>query len=94
MEKNVSGRDSLMVDTADQGEVVGASWLIPPYRWQFVGRASGQLGVVALDGACIRGKCEADTRLLFMKRLAEILLRRLHSTRFLLIDLYQHGPTR
>lgn len=75
LEKNVPRRGSLVVAAADQSEVVGASWLFPSYRWQFVGRASGQLGVVALDGACIRGKCDADTRLgyLFMKRLAEIL---------------------
>lgn len=83
----------LVIDTAGEGEVVGASWLFPPYRWQFDARALEPIGVVALDGACLRGKCEDDPRLGYqlMKRFAEILVERLESARLRLLDLYGGG---
>jgi hypothetical protein len=49
--------------------------------------------VVALDGACLRGKCEEDNRLGYqlMKRFAQILVERLESARLRLLDLYGGG---
>ena len=47
---------------------------------------------MALDGVCLRGKCQADTGLGFdlMQRFAAVLSSRLHATRVQLIDLYGH----
>ena len=66
------------------------SWLFPPYRWQFDGRAVEPIRAIRLDGACLRGKCEADPRLGFelMKRFAAIMQRRMRSARLRLVDLY------
>jgi hypothetical protein len=46
---------------------------------------------VALDGVCLRGKCEEDPKLGYelMKRFASILLRRMQSARLRLIDMYR-----
>ena len=51
---------TMVIDTADAGDVVGWSWLVPPYKWLFDARAVEATGAVAFDGQCLRGKCEED----------------------------------
>jgi CRP/FNR family transcriptional regulator, cyclic AMP receptor protein len=84
------GRAPLVVETADAGEVVGWSWLVPPYQWFCDGRAVEETGVVALDGACLRAKCETDPSLGFqlLSRVTDVMYDRLQATRVRLLDLY------
>ena len=52
-----------VVDTVEAGEVVGWSWLVPPYRWFFDARAvDGGLGGQRRR-ACLRAKCDEDPAL-------------------------------
>ena len=69
--------------------------MFPPYRWELDARALDQISAVRLDAACLRAKCEEDQRLGFelMKRLAEIMRRRMQSARMRLLDLYGHAGT-
>jgi CRP/FNR family transcriptional regulator, cyclic AMP receptor protein len=85
----------LVIETLDEGEVVGWSWLFAPYRWQFDARATQPTRLVAFDGACLRGKCEADHELgyLLMQRFAATMLERLQATRLQLLDLYGNVRT-
>jgi CRP-like cAMP-binding protein len=85
------GQGEIAIQTVNTGEVVGWSWLVPPYRWHFTGRATTPLRVIALDGECLRGKCEQDHSLgyEFLKRFSHIMLDRLQATRLQLLDLYQ-----
>jgi CRP-like cAMP-binding protein len=84
------GRDALVVGTFRDGEVVGWSWLFPPYRWHFDGRVTRPAGLIAFDGACLRGKCDADHELgyLLMQRFAASMVERLQATRLQLLDVY------
>lgn len=86
-------RGTLVIDTVDDGDVVGWSWLVPPYRWLFDARAVSPVRAVALDGACLRGKCQADPQLGFalMQRVAGVMYDRLQAARIRLLDLYG-GP--
>ncbi|MBK8033033.1 MAG: cyclic nucleotide-binding domain-containing protein [Anaerolineae bacterium] len=79
------------LQTIHSGEIVGWSWLFPPYRWHFSGRAATELRVLAFDAACLRQKCETDTGFgyEFLKRFSHIMMERLQATRIQLIDLYQ-----
>ena len=45
---------------------------------------------LAFDGACLRGKCEADPGLGYalMQRFAPVMIERLQATRLRLLDLY------
>jgi hypothetical protein len=90
LETFVPGRGPLVIDTVGPGQLLGASWLVPPYRWMFDGRTVEAVRAVALDGACIRAKCEDDTGLGFelMKRVAVVIQSRLQSARLRLLDLY------
>ena len=91
LEIMVPGRGPVVIDTPEEGEVIGFSWLFAPYRWRFDGRALEHVRAVALDGVCLRGKCEDDPKLGFelMKRFASILVRRLQSARLRVIDMYR-----
>lgn len=90
LELTAPGRAPLVVETADAGEVVGWSWLVPPYQWFCDGLAVEETSVVALDGACLRGKCDADPRLGFqlLSRVTHVMYERLQATRVRLLDLY------
>jgi CRP/FNR family transcriptional regulator, cyclic AMP receptor protein len=85
---------TLLVQTLSDGEVVGWSWLFPPYRWQMDGRAVTECSLVTFDGACLRGKCESDHELGYqlMSRFAANVIDRLQATRMQLIDVYGHVP--
>jgi CRP/FNR family transcriptional regulator, cyclic AMP receptor protein len=84
------GRHPLVVETADAGEVVGWSWLVAPYQWFGDGKAVEETSVIALDGACLRGKCEADPNVGFqlLTRVTHVMYDRLQATRVRLLDLY------
>jgi len=90
MELFVPDRGGLVVDTVEPGGIVGVSWLFPPYRWQVDGRCVGPVRAISLDGACLRGKCDADPRLGYelMKRFAQVLNLRIESAHLRLLDLY------
>jgi CRP-like cAMP-binding protein len=83
-------RGSATLQTAAEGEMVGWSWLFPPYRWQFDARAVAPVRATAFDGVCLRRKCEDDPRLGYelMKRLAQMVSRRLEAARLQLLDIY------
>ena len=70
--------------------MLGWSWLFPPYRWQFDARATAETSAIALDGACLRGKCDDDSALGYrlMQRFAQLIQQRLQQTRLQLLDVY------
>jgi len=93
LETFVPARGPMMIETIEAGEVIGWSWLFPPYRWHFDARALTQVRATAFDGACLRGKCDADPALGYalMSRFAQVLIERLQWTRLRLLDLYGDG---
>jgi CRP-like cAMP-binding protein len=88
-------RGGLMIGTLGEGAIVGWSWLFPPYRWSFDARALELTRTIAFDGACLRGKCDADPRLGYqlMQRFAAMMLERLQATRLQLLDVYGEPVT-
>jgi CRP/FNR family transcriptional regulator, cyclic AMP receptor protein len=93
LEIAVPGRGALVIETLHEGDVAGWSWLFPPHRWQFDGRAALPTGVTAFDGACLRGKCDADHELGYqlMRRFAAAIVERLQASRLQLLDVYGHS---
>jgi CRP-like cAMP-binding protein len=93
LEMAAPGRGQLVVQTVGEGGVVGVSWLFPPYRYQFDGRAISPVRALALDGVCLRGHCEQDPRLGYalMQRFARIVVQRMQAARLQLLDVYGHA---
>ncbi|HJX49755.1 MAG TPA: cyclic nucleotide-binding domain-containing protein [Gaiellaceae bacterium] len=90
LETFVPARGAVTIETLEPGDVVGWSWLFPPYRWHFDVRALSLVRATSFDGACLRGKCEADPRLGYdlMSRFAQVMIERLQWTRMRLLDVY------
>lgn len=93
IELHLPARGAMTVETIDAGEVVGWSWLFPPHRWHFDGRALSEVLATAFEGACLRQKCEEDTALGYdlTKRFARVFSERLQWTRLRLLDVYGHS---
>lgn len=90
LEIRIPGRDPIIIETLHENDIVGWSWLVPPYRWVTDGKATELVRAVSLDGKCLRGKCEADHSLgyEFYRRIVPIMAERLSHTRLRLIDMY------
>ncbi len=90
LEIGAPGRENLRIQTVGPGEILGWSWLISPYRWHFSGITVLETRAIALDGECLRNKCEKDPVFGYemLKRLSLVMERRLEATRLQLLDLY------
>lgn len=90
LEAHEPSRGPLIIQTIAAGDVLGWSWLFPPYRWHFDAHALSDVRATSFDGACLRGKCEADPALGFqlVSRFAQTLITRLQATRLQLLDIY------
>jgi CRP-like cAMP-binding protein len=83
-------RPPIVVQTLEGGDILGWSWLIPPYHWRFDARVVEPSRAIALDGKCLRSKCEEnhDLGYVLLKRFAHIVDQRLEATRMQLLDVY------
>jgi CRP-like cAMP-binding protein len=83
-------RGAITIETVADGELLGWSWLIPPFEWHFDARALSLTRAIALDARCLRGKCDNDPALGYelLKRFSQVMEQRLEATRLQLLDLY------
>lgn len=90
LEIHGAGMGTVTIQTLGDGDILGWSWLMPPYRWHFDARTIEPTRAIALDGECLRHKCEQDHDLGYelLKRFAEIITQRLQATRLQLLDVY------
>jgi CRP-like cAMP-binding protein len=96
LETHSPARGPVVIETIEAGDVLGWSWLFPPYRWHFDARARTAVRATAFDGECLRGKCAADPVLGYelVSRFAQTLIQRLQWTRLRLLDVYGHAGDR
>jgi CRP-like cAMP-binding protein len=94
LELATPGRGAVQFETLGEGDIVGLTWLLPPYRWGYDARATELVRAIALDAKCLRDKCEADHDLGYelLKRFLPVLVQRLQAMRLQLLDVY--GPAR
>ena len=89
-----AGRKPIVIQILEGGEILGWSWLVPPYRWHFDARAIEQTRAIAFDGKCLRAKCDEDHDLGYelMKRFTAIIAKRLDAASMQLLDTYGKHP--
>lgn len=77
----------ITIDTIGIGELLGCSWLFPPYRWAFGAVCATPVRAFEFDGAAIRALCADDPAFgaELRERLLLVVARRLQSTRTRLI---------
>lgn len=94
LELSAPGRGAVTFQTLGPGEIVGVSWLIPPYRCTYDAKALDLVRAIGMDAVCLRRKCDADHDLGYemMKRFMPVLVQRLQATRLQILDVYgNHG---
>jgi CRP/FNR family transcriptional regulator, cyclic AMP receptor protein len=87
------GRSGLIVETLGPGDLVGLSWFVQPYQWQFGATAIQDTVTFELNAIAVRAACEEDPVLGYalLRRVMSAASSRLHATRVRMLDLYG-GP--
>ena len=95
MEIFVPQRGAVTIETIDDGDLLGWSWLVPPFRGHLDARALGTVRTVVFDAACLRGKSDTDPVLGYelMRRFIPVIVERLQATRVRLLDVYGHAAS-
>lgn len=88
----VPGKAPIIVETLSGGDLMGWSWLVPPFRCSFDARAVELTRLISLDAACLRGKMEEDPVLGYelYKRFSPVIAARVAAARRQMIDMYGH----
>lgn len=84
------GAGPVTLQTLQENDVLGWSWLFEPYRWHYHAKSLQLTRAVSFDGVCLRGKCEEDHDLGYelMKRVAKLMTNRLQAARMHMLDVY------
>ena len=90
LEVNAPGRGPFIIQTLEEGELLGWSSLVHPFKHQFDARAMELTRAFAFDGPCVRDKSEEDPRFGYalLKHFSAVVRQRLQATRMQLMDLY------
>jgi CRP-like cAMP-binding protein len=85
-------RGPLSIVTLREGDILGWSWLFPPYRWKFSARTLDPTRALAMDGQCLREKAEQDHDLGYelLKRFSRVSESRLETMRKQLVSVYHN----
>ena len=83
LETREAAGGSALVQTLGAGDVLGWSWLFPPFVWHFRARAVEPARAIALSGAHLLVTAERDRDFGYelMKRVAQVVIHRLQATR-------------
>jgi CRP-like cAMP-binding protein len=89
LDLSLPNQRTVTVETLGPGDLLGWSWMFPPYEWDFGAEALSPVRAYEFDGAEVRELCERDPALGFalVRAVAEVLANRLHAARSRLSDL-------
>jgi CRP-like cAMP-binding protein len=82
LEAGAEGKKSAAIQIVGDGELLGWSWLFPPFTWHFRARAVQQTRAIVLNGGHLLVLCEENHDLGFdvMRRIAQIVISRMEAT--------------
>ncbi len=95
LDLHVPGEGRVRVETIGMGELLGWSWLFPPFKWTFGAVTVGSVEAFEFDGRAVRARCAADPELGYelTQRLARVIAQRLQATRIKLITRSDQSAT-
>ena len=79
---------TLELQVLGEDQILGWSWLMPPYRWNFQARAMEDSDLLEFDGSAILAHCEEDPKFGYelFKRFAGLMSERLDAARQKMMD--------
>jgi len=83
-------RGMITIQTVGEGDILGSSWLFPPYVWHYEAQALEFTRTMVFGAECLRAASEEYPQLGYelVKRFAHVLMQRLQAARMQLLDLY------
>ena len=90
LDLHVPGHGPVIIETLGRGDVIGWSWLFPPFEWLLGAVTMQPTQAFELDARAVRHMCDSDPGLghELSKRFTTVVVRRLQATRIRLLDLY------
>ena len=90
LDLHAPGGRELIVETLGQGDLLGLSWLVPPYQWQFSATAVHDSMAFEFNADAVRAACESEAGLGYalLQRVMAAASSRLQATRVRMLDLY------
>jgi len=84
--------DPVIIETLGAGDLLGWSWMFPPYVWHFTARAAEPTDAIFFYGTILREYCERDPSLGYelFKRITPVMLKRLQSARRKMLSVHAH----
>jgi CRP/FNR family transcriptional regulator, cyclic AMP receptor protein len=92
LDATVPGQGRVIIEKLGRGDVIGLSWMLPPYQWRFGAVATQPTQAFAFDAAAVRAACDADPVLGYelSRRFSAVVVRRLQATRARLVEECEH----
>ena len=83
LESSDAPDDSVVIDMIGSGDLLGWSWMFPPYVWHFTARAAEPVTAIFFYGTILREYCERDHSLGYelFKRMGAVMIKRLQAAR-------------
>ena len=87
---HIPHRRPITLETLGPGEILGWSWLFPPYRTRFGAVALTAVELLVIDARTLRARLDEDAALGYalLQRFSRVIAERLEATRLQLLDVY------
>jgi len=84
------GEKQATIQTLENGDILGWSWMIPPHEWRFDARAVSETELISVDGQYLREQAEDDLALGYtiLQHITGVMAQRLAGTRQQLLELF------
>jgi CRP/FNR family transcriptional regulator, cyclic AMP receptor protein len=91
----VPGQSRVIIEALGRGDVLGLSWMLPPYQWRFGAVATQPTQAFVFDASAVRAACDNDSALGYelSRRFSAVVVRRLQATRARLIEACARPPS-
>jgi len=92
LESTAAIDDPVVVETIGAGDLLGWSWMFPPYMWHFTARAVVPTTALFFYGTILREYCEKEHSLGYelFKRMSVVMMKRLQAARRHMLQLRVH----
>ena len=83
LESSNGQANPVIIETIGAGELLGWSWMFPPYTWRITARAVEPTSAIFFYGTILREYCERDCSFGYelFKRMAPVMIKRMQAAR-------------
>jgi CRP/FNR family cyclic AMP-dependent transcriptional regulator len=95
LESGAGFSERMLLETIGPGDLLGWSWLFPPYVWQFTARTVAPTTALFFYGTILREYCEKNESLGYelFKRMSAVMVKRLQAARQQMLSLCLGGAS-